>query len=431
MAVMWRTNAFGSQVFLAGQSVSLLGDGLAILAIPLLVLHVTGSPVAAALASAPRTIGYLLVGLPSGPIVDRVNPWRLLIAMDMLRAAVFIALYIVTVAGTQSVPLILALAFVSGGAGVFFDSALTIAVRDVFAGAALLRANSFLEMSTQTSVVLGPAVVGASAAGFGINVALLIDAATFMVSLATLFTVSRGQRRDEPASAANSTSWRQLWPEFKAGFGYLLRARVILSLTIVQTVINLCLAVEKLIVFFAKDTLGLSAALVSMAVVGGGMGGVIGALTARRIVARVGALRLVALSVALIGAALAAVSAATDVWWLAAGNLALVWATIVASIVIRTLRQEIVPRHLLGRVTSTVRTIYLAVTPIGAVLAGVFTSSLGNNPRPVFLGAGILILLTVALAWATSLRRVQHAATVTSPSASSGSTGTSDADTHR
>lgn len=426
---MWRATAFGSRVFMAGQSVSLLGDGLAILAIPLLVLHLTGSPVAAALASAPRTIGYLLVGLPSGPIVDRTNPWRLLIAMDTLRAAVFIALYIVTVAGTRSVPLILALAFVSGGAGVFFDSALTIAVRDVFTGPTLLRANSFLEMATQTSVVLGPAVVGALAAGFGIDVALLIDAATFVVSLATLFTVSRSQSRDERARASDS-SWRQLWPEFKAGFGYLLHARVILSLSIVQTVINLCLAVEKLIVFFAKDTLSLSATLVSMAVVGGGMGGVIGALTARRIVARVGALRLVALSVALIGAALAALSAATDVWWLAAGNLALVWATIVASIVIRTLRQEIVPRHLLGRVTSTVRTVYLAVTPVGAVLAGVFTSSLGNNPRPVFLGAGVLILLTVALAWVTTLRRVQHTTTVGSASStSSGSTGTSSADT--
>jgi hypothetical protein len=53
-----------SGVFLAGQAVSLLGDGLAILAIPLLVLQLTRSPVAAGLASAPRTIGYLRSSWP-------------------------------------------------------------------------------------------------------------------------------------------------------------------------------------------------------------------------------------------------------------------------------------------------------------------------------------------------------------------------------
>ena len=54
------------RIFLGGQAVSMLGDGLAALAIPLLVLQLTGSPVAAALASAPRSIGYLIAGIPAG-----------------------------------------------------------------------------------------------------------------------------------------------------------------------------------------------------------------------------------------------------------------------------------------------------------------------------------------------------------------------------
>jgi MFS family permease len=394
----------GSRIFLSGQAISLFGDGLAILAIPLLVLQVTGSPLAAALASSPRTIGYLLVGLPSGPVVDRVNPWFILTAMDAFRGAVFVALYVMTVTGERSVWPILALAFVSGGAGVFFDSALTIAVRDIFDGGALVQANSFLEMASQSSVVLGPAIVGVLASSLGVNLTLLIDAATFGVSLATLFTVSR--RRSEAAVAAPPAtgSWRELWSEFRGGFSYVLGTRVILALTVVQMMINLCLSVEKLIVYFARDTLGLAAGMVAVAVAAGGVGGVAGAVTARRFVTRAGPVRLVALSVLLIGASLALASAAIDVWWLAAANLTLAWATIVASIVIRTLRQQIVPRHLLGRVTSTVRTVYLAVTPIGAALAGVLTSGLGGNPRPVFLGAGILILITTVIAWPTALR---------------------------
>lgn len=59
-----RPSPLAFRVFLGGQSVSLIGDGLAILAIPLLVLEVSGSPYAAVLAAIPRTVGYLLVGLP-------------------------------------------------------------------------------------------------------------------------------------------------------------------------------------------------------------------------------------------------------------------------------------------------------------------------------------------------------------------------------
>ena len=59
-------NVLRPWVFLGGQAVSMLGDGLAALAIPLLVLQLTRSPVAAALAAAPRSLGYLAAGIPAG-----------------------------------------------------------------------------------------------------------------------------------------------------------------------------------------------------------------------------------------------------------------------------------------------------------------------------------------------------------------------------
>jgi hypothetical protein len=60
-------------VFLAGQAVSLVGDGLAFLAIPLLVLGLSRSPLVPAVSAASVTLGYLLVGLPSGALVDRFD----------------------------------------------------------------------------------------------------------------------------------------------------------------------------------------------------------------------------------------------------------------------------------------------------------------------------------------------------------------------
>jgi len=77
----------------------------------------------------------------------------------------------------------------------------------------------------------------------------------------------------------------------------------------------------------------------------------------------------------------------------------------VASLVIRTQRQRIVPRAMLGRVTSVVRMLFLAVDPLGVVIAGVAAAALGGDPRPVFLAAGTVIVATAAAGWLAGLRR--------------------------
>jgi cyanate permease len=91
-----------SRVFLAGQAVSMLGDGLAILAIPLLVLQVTRSPVAAVLAALPGSVGYLAAGLPAGVVVDRLGPWKVLIIGDVIRALIFLGLFLLRASGTAT-----------------------------------------------------------------------------------------------------------------------------------------------------------------------------------------------------------------------------------------------------------------------------------------------------------------------------------------
>jgi len=86
-------------VFLSGQAVSLLGDGLAVLAIPLLVLDLTSSPLISGLSAASMTLGYLVVGLPAGVLVDRLDAWRVLVTMDAARTAAFASLYLLWVTG--------------------------------------------------------------------------------------------------------------------------------------------------------------------------------------------------------------------------------------------------------------------------------------------------------------------------------------------
>ena len=389
-----------SRVFLSGQAISLLGDGLAVLAIPLLVLDLTRSPLISGLSAASMTLGYLAVGLPAGVLVDRLDAWRVLVAMDVGRAAAFAVLYLLWVTGAARLWVIMTIALAAGAVSVFFETALVVVVKDLFPGPGLIRANSALELASQAGLVAGPAIVGVLAAAGALGAALLADALTFAVSLASLLAVRR--RVPHPA---RPSGLRSLAADFRAGIGYLLSVRVLVIMTVVQVIVNLCLATEKLMFYYAKVTLGLGAAGVGVVVAAGGAGGIAGAVSASWLAARIGQVRLVVLAVGASGLAIGSVATTNSLIALGAANLGYLWAITVASLANRTYRQLIVPRHLLGRVTSTVRLLFLTADPVGVVIAGSLTAALGGNPRPVFAGAGVTVAITAAAGWGAGLRR--------------------------
>jgi MFS family permease len=400
-----------ARVFLGGQAVSMLGDGLAILAVPLLILQLTRSPVAAVLASLPGSVGYLAAGLPAGVLVDRLEPWRVLIAGDVIRAAIFLALFLLT--GSRSVPawLILSLAFAAGAVTVFSDTALTIAVRDVFAGSRLVTANSWLESANQLGQIIGPSAAGLLAATGLLHVSMLIDALTFLVALASLFSV-RGTYQGAPRVSRPPADWRVLCRELADGIRYLAATRVLFTLLVFMLVLNLCLGADKLIIFFARNTLHLPPAQVGLVVTAGGIGGLLGAAGTGLLCRWLGPLPAVTFGAVCSGLALLLISVATSMPVALTGNMLCTLAIIVASVTMRSMRQVLVPRDLLGRVTASWRLGGQGVTLVGAILAGAMAGLLGGDPRPVFVAAGSLTLLTVAVAWFAGLRREQLPADV-------------------
>ncbi|MGW1738263.1 MFS transporter [Nocardia sp. NPDC001965] len=396
------------RIFLGGQAVSLLGDGLALLVVPLLALELTSSPIVSGLSAATVAIGHLCVGVPAGVIVDRFGPWRLLIATDALRAGLFAALFVLAVTDLLTVPLLLALGVLAGACHVFAETAVTVIVRDLCADRDLLRANSVLETSNQFALVFGPVTVGVLAATVGLDIVLLADALTFLVSLVCVLAV--WSLRSPRSSVAQPGGFRHLWREFRDGLRYLLSLRLLVVLTALQMVVNFGLAVEKLLFFYAKDTLGLTTSLVSVIVAAGGVGGLAGALTAPRLGYRLGHIQVFTGGVVLSGIATAAMSFAHSWQVLAAANAVYLWALVTASLVNRTQRQLMVRADMLGRVTSTVKLLFLAVDPIGVAVAGGLTLVLGGDPRLVFLGAGMLVVGAATAAWYWGLRDYRRAA---------------------
>ncbi|MFQ6327069.1 hypothetical protein ACLMAL_13150 [Nocardia sp. CWNU-33] len=122
---------------------------MTVLAVPLLVLRLTDDPAVAALALGTPRDRIFDRRSASGPLVDRVGPWRILIASDVVRLLVFLVLFGSLVFRPCSVGVIVVLACVAGVAGAFFETALVVAVRDSFTGADPLRANGLLELVGQ------------------------------------------------------------------------------------------------------------------------------------------------------------------------------------------------------------------------------------------------------------------------------------------
>jgi MFS family permease len=143
---------------------------------------------------------------------------------------------------------------------------------------------------------------------------------------------------------------------------------------------------------------------VGLIVAAGGVGGLIGAAGAKPLAARTGPLPAVALAAATSGLALLLIGTARSMVVLLIGNLIYTWAIVAASVTLRSLRQVLVPRELLGRVTASWRLGGQSVTMFGALGAGLAAGLLGGDPRPVFLTAGALTLACTAAAWLAGLR---------------------------
>ena len=166
-------------------------------------------------------------GLPAGVLVDRLDPWRVLIAGDVIRAAIFLTLFRLTGSRSPAAWLILSLAFTAGAVTVFSDTALTIAVRDVFAGTRLVTANSWLESANQTGQIIGPSAAGLLAAAGLLHLSMLIDALSFLVALASMLGSAgayNGGR--DPASRHGLAALRR---ELADGIRYLAATRLLFT----------------------------------------------------------------------------------------------------------------------------------------------------------------------------------------------------------
>ena len=183
-----------------GEAISSLGDQFAMIALPWLALVLTGDGFALGTVLALMAVPRALLMLVGGVYVDRLSPRRVMLASNIVRLLAVTALGLLVLQGGVTMWMLYAFALVFGVADAFFYPAQTAIVPDLVTGGQLQRANGIVQGTAQLTVLVGPALAGVAIAALGggvvspgltgIGLALLIDAASFVISLVTLILIS-------------------------------------------------------------------------------------------------------------------------------------------------------------------------------------------------------------------------------------------------
>ncbi|WP_433833029.1 MFS transporter [Actinoplanes sp. CA-015351] len=386
------------------QTISSLGDGVMHAALPLLALTLTRDPMALAVVTAAGTLPWLLFGVLGGALVDRWDRRRTMWVTDAARAVLLAIPAGAAVLDVLSIPLLAAVAFLLGVGGLFFDTAATAYLPDLLGRdpALLERANARLRTTqTAASGFVGPPA-GSALLALGRSVPLVADAVSFALSALLVRSLPATSR---PVSPARESLLRQA----RAGAAYVFRDRLLLGLALRPAVGNIAfVAVETVLALFAHDRLGLATFGFGLLLTAEATGGLLGAGIASFLSRRLGTGTALTCTAAVEGFAILGLASAPNPY--AAGvALAVCGAGMGATMVLApSLRQAIVPAHLMGRVTSTSRMLAMCAAPFGAFLGG-WLAATSDVRTPLYAAAGLLLTMTAVTATMTNNRRVEAA----------------------
>jgi DHA3 family tetracycline resistance protein-like MFS transporter len=401
------------RILWAGMTISLIGDGVTLVAIAWQVYQLSDAPTALGITMMAMSIPQVLLLLFGGLVSDRFERRWVMLGADLVRGVALLVMGVLSVTGALEIWHMAVIAACYGAGNAFFGPAFDALVPDLVPEDLLAQANSLDQFVRPVAArLLGPALGGWVIGFVGVGWAFIIDAATFAVSIACLIRLgkvrpaARKAETDEPAS---------MWTEIREGFAFV-RSRVWLWGTFCAATLAYLIFLgpsEVLLPYIVKNELGGSAGDLGMVFAMGGLG----AVAASVIIAQRGmpARNMTFIYVAWTLSTLAVVGygLARAPWQLMLACFAFNAFESAGLIVWLTTKQSLVPTRLLGRVSSLDWLISIGLMPISYALAGPVAAMLGT--RPTLIGAGLAGAgITLAFLFLPGMRSVERALPVES-----------------
>jgi MFS family permease len=410
-------------IFWIGQTISVLGDAFALVAMPLLVLQATGSIAQMGLVTATAAICRVATGIFAGIIVDNVDRRRLMIWCDIGLALLYGSIPVVWWTHGPQRWLIFVVAGLGGSLGMFFSVSYVAAVANIVTRDHITLANSRLQGSYSVMTAIGPMVAGVVASHFGAPAAVGIDALSFLCGATALSairlrkdTVANEPSRFTPGGAGGDAA--SLRARLLEGARYLFRHPVLRAAAILLGASNMLMSgYVDLIVFKLKHDLHQPDHTVGIVFGVASVGAVVGAVLLPTLRARLGYGACFLGAAAIQGIAILLQGQAETVPTVLMAAPLLSFAGAIRGVSTMTLRQQVTPDRLLGRVTSTFWIITDGLSPLGAAVLTALVQKIGTANVLAISGTGCLILAAIGL---TQPVRMRHPERVKIPESEDG-----------
>ena len=386
----------------AGQTISNLGSSVTLFALPLLVYKLTGSALNLGISTAATFLPYLLFGLILGAWTDRVNRKRMMIVTDLGRAVIIASIPFWVLFGPLPVWWIYAVGFIHSTLTICFEAGQFAAIPGLVKQDDLVTANGRIQASYAGAQIAGPLLAGLLVTVVPISSLFLIDALSFVVSAGSLALIRASFNIDSGEKRAATSIGRDVIE----GLRYVLRHPVLRNISAMMALVNFVGATTGAqIVLFAKERLQANDAQVSLLYSAASIGVVVLSLAAGQLRKR-WSFSKVALSALMLEGLLTIVLAFTRWYWAAV----VLWALasglgILFNINTGSLRQAIVPNHLLGRVISIASVLAWSAIPVGSLVGGL-AIEWTKNVALVYGVSGALVFL---IPFAFSFTALGHA----------------------
>lgn len=375
----------------AGLTISLIGDGIYLVAIAWQAYDISNTPSALAIVGVAWSIGLTLFLLTGGVVSDRFDRRRVMIAADLVRAAVLVVMAALALSGALEIWHMVVLVLFYAGGEAFFGPALGALIPDVVNDEQLVQASALEQFVRQTCKrLIGPAIGGLIVAVVGPGTAFLVDAGTFLVSAAAIALI-----RTRPVRTRTEGS--TVRGDMLDGLRYVREHRWLWVTFTISSVTMLLFfgPAEVLLPYIVRNELDGDAGAFGLVLAADGAGSILAsiALGRRRLPRRyltilyacwgVGTLPLVGYAVA------------TELWQLMILSALFGAMITIGLIIFITLQNTRVPAEMRGRIHSVDLFTSTGLAPLSFALTGPAAALLGVDTTLIIAGIAPAVLILV------------------------------------
>jgi MFS family permease len=392
-SVLARNRAF--LLVWSGESISLLGSEISVVALPSLAVLVLGADaVGVGALVALQWLPFVLLAPIMGVFTDRLRRRPVMQFANIARCLILGSLPVAAVLGHLTLAHLYVAALLKGVFDVAFQLAYQAYIPQVLDRADLVEGNVKTQLSKSIAMTVGRSAGGGLVSLIGAARAVAADAASYLAAAVLLLFIREKEPRPAPAERGLAATLRDIRGSIALTLGNRLLRSLTLTLTFGNMAVSSTLA---MIIVYAYQDLHFSAGQLGLTLSLGSAPVLVGAVLSRRINERLGMGRVLVLTHALLGLAFALLPAATLGGKLFAFVVVVVSQGIssftgpLTNVAVITLIQKATPVEAMGRVNGVALPFIWGANALGPVLGSTVAAMTGN---------AVAFILAAVLAWA-------------------------------